>query len=415
MALLTLTPLLARRLAITRQRLAGPRPLATPAGVMELMRDLGCIQLDPIQAVERSQYLVLWSRLGSYDPAHLDTLLWPERQLFEYWAHAASIVLTENYPIHQFQMRCSVQDQSSWGKRVQTWLRENEPFRQYLLAQLRQNGPLALDQLEDRSLIPWQSGGWTAGRNLSQMLHFMWTRGEIMVAERSGGQKKWALTEQCLPEWAAHAPLPEAEIVRRAAQISLRALGVATAKQINQHFIRGYYPALAQALAGLVAEGSITPALIRESGVTWPGEWYVHAADLPLLERLVAGEWQPWTTLLSPFDNLLCDRERTDLMWDFHFRLEIYVPQAKRQYGYYVLPILHGDRLIGRIDPRIDRKTGVLHVHAIYAEPNAPEDATTGQAIAAAIADLAHFLGARTIRLGECVPAGWQPALLQVT
>jgi uncharacterized protein YcaQ len=270
---------------------------------------------------------------------------------------------------------------------------------------------LRIGQLEDRSVTPWQSDGWTAGRNLSQMLNFLWTRGEIMVAGRKGLQKQWALTEQWLPAWSSSDPLPETEIVRQAAQVSLRALGVATAKQIYNHFIRGYYPNLAQALADLVAAGRVAPARIGADGVTWPGEWYIHTDDLPLVERLAAGDWQPRTTLLSPFDNLICDRERTERLWDFYFRIEIYTPEAKRQYGYYVLPILHGERLIGRVDPRMERKTGILHINSIHAEPGAPDDTATGQAVAGAIAGLARFLGAREIRYGNQLPAGWRTAL----
>jgi uncharacterized protein YcaQ len=125
---------------------------------------------------------------------------------------------------------------------------------------------------------------------------------------------------------------------------------------------------------------------------------------------LAAGDWQPHTTLLSPFDNLICDRERTERLWDFYFRIEIYTPEAKRQYGYYVLPILHGERLIGRIDPRLERKTGILHINSIHAEPDAPDDTATGQAVADAIAGLAGFLGAREIRYSDRLPAGWRTA-----
>jgi uncharacterized protein YcaQ len=405
---LILSPTLARRLAVTKQWLARPRPEPTPAGIMEVMRDIGCLQLDPIRVVERTQYLVLWSRLGNYDPAYLDTLLWKEKQLFEYWAHAASIVLTENYPIHQAQMRRSLQGNSGWAKRVRTWLAENEPFQQYVLERLRQEGPLASDQLEDLAAVAWESDGWTNGRNVSRMIDFLWVRGQIMVADRNGLRKKWTLAERHLPEWAAHEPLHEHEVVRLATQKSLRSLGVGTAKQISNHFVRGHYPNLTKVLAELVAEGHILPVSVTGDDITWPGQWYIHTNDLPLLERLRDGDWQPRTTLLSPFDNLICDRDRTELMWDFYFRIEIYVPEAKRQYGYYVLPILHGDRLIGRVDPRMDRKTGKLHINAVYAEANAPQDEATGRAIGAAITNLAEFLGAREIVCTDRAPEGWR-------
>jgi uncharacterized protein YcaQ len=405
---LTLTPTLARRLAVTRQRLAGPRPEATPAGIMEVIRDIGCLQIDPIRAVERTQYLVLWSRLGNYDPAHLDSLLFKEKQLFEYWAHAASIVLTEHYPIHQARMRHFSLRNSGWAKQVQDWLAENEAFRQYILERLGQEGPLASDQLEDLAVNPWGSTGWTNGRNVNRMLEFLWSQGHVLVAERKGLRKKWALAQQHMPHWVSVEPLPEREVVRQAAQISLRALGVGTAKQISNHFVRGYYPKLNKILAELVKEERVIPVSIQDDQTAWPGDWYIHAEDVPLLERLQADGWQPRTTLLSPFDNLICDRERTELMWDFYFRIEIYVPAAKRQYGYYVLPILHGDQLIGRIDPKMDRKNRRLEINAMYAEAGAPQGETTGRAIQAAIADLAQFLGAREVVYSDRIPEGWR-------
>src|SRR5262245_36998073 len=173
----TLTPTLARQLAVTRQRLAGPRPEPTLEGMLEIFQALGCIQIDPIRAVERTQLLVLWSRLGNYDPGLLDRLHFQERKLFEYWAHAASIVLMEDYPLYQHQMHKYANrpaGESGWGGRVQNWLVANEPFRQYILTELQERGPLASEELEDRSVNPWKSDGWTSDRNVGQMLNSMW-------------------------------------------------------------------------------------------------------------------------------------------------------------------------------------------------------------------------------------------------
>jgi hypothetical protein len=409
MPTLSLTPQSVRRLAITRQRLAGPGPANSRDGLMEIFRDLGCIQIDPIRAVERTQYLVLWSRLGAYDPAHLAKLLWQEKSLFEYWAHAASIVLTEDYPIHQAQMRRFASDDSSISQKVRAWLQANDKLRRHILQRLAQDGPLAATEFEDLTVVPWTSTGWTHERNVTRMLDFLWSGGEIMVAERDGLKKKWGLADHHLPDWTPRSAWSDEEVVRHAAQKSLRALGAATQKQINNHFIRGNYPNLTAIIADLVAEGRLVPVSLRDGDSAGPDSWYIHAADVPLAEQLEAGQgWHPTTTLLSPFDNLICDRERTEQLWNFYFRIEIYVPAAKRQYGYYVLPILHGDRLIGRIDPTMDRKKGVLHLNAIYLEPDTPPDQATAQAVAASLADLAHFLGAKEIRYGDKIPAGWR-------
>jgi uncharacterized protein YcaQ len=247
------------------------------------------------------------------------------------------------------------------------------------------------------------------------MLNFLWTRGDIMVADRKALRKRWGLTEQCLPGWTNHEPWPAHQVVWEATQKSLRALGVGTTRHISNHFTRGAYPSLTKIMAELVEAGRVIPVEVAGEEGNWPGQWYLHADNLPLLERLQAGAWQPRTVLLSPFDNLICDRDRTELMWNFFFRIEIYVPKAKRQYGYYVLPILHGDRLIGRIDPQMDRKTGQLRVNAVYTEPDAPLDEATGQAVAATINELATFLGAKeVVYQPERVPDGWRSALLEV-
>ncbi len=409
----TISPTLARRLAITRQRLAGPRPAADSGGILETVRDLGCLQLDPISTVARSHLLVLWSRLGQYDLADLDTLLWEDRSLFEYWAHCASIVLMEDYPIHSLSMRGHGNGDSGSSQHLRSWAEQNEALRQHILSELERFGPLPSRSFEDEAVSGWLSSGWTGGRNVSRMLDHLWTKGEIMVAGRAGGQKLWDLTERCLPPWTPRQELSTHEVVLEAAQKSLRALGIGRANHISQHYIRGRYPGLPGVLAELEADGRIMPVQIEEHGRALPGPWYVHAEDLPLLDRLAAGEWEPRTTLLSPFDNLICDRARTELLWDFRFRIEIYVPKAERQYGYYVLPILHGDRLIGRLDPVMDKTNGWFMVNAVYAEPDAPMEEETARSVAGAVEELATFLGAREIVYGERVPEGWSGALRQ--
>ncbi len=402
----TLTPTTARRLAISRQHLdAAPRPAEQ---MLDVIRDLGCLQLDPTSAVARSHLLVLWSRLGNYDRAQLDRLLWHHRQLFEYWAHAASIVLTEDYPIHAEMMnRYSNGEPAYW----QAWIQQNMAFRDHILDELVKRGPLSSKDFEDKSASGWASTGWTGGRNVSRMLDFLWLQGKILVKERRGQTRYWDLAERCLPDWTPRDPLPRREVVRRSAQRAIRALGVARANHIKQHFTRNRYPDLQPVLNELESEGRIQRIRIEDDGNVWPGVWYIHADDLPLLERLEAGGWQPRATLLSPFDNLIADRARTELMFNFEYRIEIYVPKDKRRYGYFVLPILHGDRLIGRIDPIMDRKNGVLNVNAVYAEPGAPVDTETARAVAGAIEKLAQFLGAQTIAYTDHVPDGWKSAL----
>jgi uncharacterized protein YcaQ len=407
---------LARRLAINKQRLAGPRPAPGPEGLLEVARDLGCVQLDPISAVDRSHRLVWRARVGSFESAHLDQVLWQEHHMFEYWAHCASLVLTEDFPLHHLMMRQYPGWDSAWSERTREWIRQNDKLRRYLLKEIRRNGPVPSRELEGDGLDPeeWVSTGWTSGRNVSRMLDVLQMQGKIMVAGRAGGQKLWDLSERVLPPWTPRDRLPEREIVRRAAERSLRALGVATPKQISRHFLRNRYTDLPRVLADLEKKGRVQRVqVLDEAGTPWRGEWYIHSADLPVPAGLADGDWQARTTLLSPFDNLICDRQRTEQLFNFKFTIEIYVPQSKRQFGYYVLPILHADRLIGRIDPLMDRAKGQLRINAVYAEAGAPADQATGQAVAGAIRELAEFLGATAIDYdARRLPAAWKHELL---
>ncbi len=411
-----ITPTIARRLAITKQRLAGPRPAGGVAGVVEVARDLGAVQMDPINTVARTQLLVLRSRLPHFTPADLETVTYQQRQLFEYWAHCASLVLTEDYPIHQYMMRTRQQGASAWGERSLSWVRENQALADYILGRLQEEGPLPLVAFEDRTVSGWTSSGWTSGRNVARMIDYLWLAGDLMVVGRNGIHRLWDLTAKVLPEWTPRDEWPEELVVERAAQRAIQALGVARPNQINQHFTRFRYPNLNAALAKLSTEQTIVPVAIEgeeaaSSPKAWAGPWYLHRTDLPLLDSLAADAkgraWGPRTTLLSPFDNLICDRKRTRLLFDFDFTIEIYVPKEKRRWGYYVLPILHEDRIIGRIDPSMDRTNNHLTINAIHTEPTAPQGARTGKAVAKAIRELAAFLGATEITYGTPPPEIW--------
>ncbi|MBL8130257.1 MAG: YcaQ family DNA glycosylase [Anaerolineae bacterium] len=406
MTVRTISTETARRLAITRQRLSqNGKPAAKPSAesLFGIVRDLGCLQLDPISAVARSHLLVLWSRAGVYNPKLVDDLLFKERRLFEYWAHEASIVLTEDYPLHHHHMRHYVQDDHGWSQRVRAWIVENQPLYDHILRHLREHGAALSRQLQADGLDPegWVSSGWTSGRNVSRMLDFMWIRGEIMVAGRVGGQKQWDLSERVLPHWTPREALDDRETTRRAAQVAIRALGAARDAHITRHFIRRRYPHLAEVLKALHAEGQIVPVQVESQA----GTWYVHADDLPLLEQIERGEWVGRTVLLSPFDNLICDRARTKALFNFDYTMEIYVPPAKRKYGYYVLPILHHDRLVGRADLQTDRKAGALKVNTLYAEPGAPKSAA--KPLRAALESLASFVGAERLEFVTPRPAVW--------
>ncbi|OLE22729.1 MAG: hypothetical protein AUG49_18150 [Catenulispora sp. 13_1_20CM_3_70_7] len=416
----TISATTARRLAITRQRLAGKTSKANVDGIFEVVRDLGCLQLDPTSVVAPSHQLVVFSRVGPYQRKHLDTLLWDERRLFEAWAHAASIVATEHYPIHRWIMSRFAAGTGTWhgltaggarhALRVHAWMKANDSLRRSILRQIRDRGPLPSRAFEDLSSGAWRTSGWNNGRNVGMMLFYLQRMGLLMVAGRSGGQKLWDLSARCLPDWTPTTSLREPAIVRWAAEISLRALGVAPAADIGDHFIRGKYPNLAVALSSLEKQGRIVPVTVRDGDRSWPGRWYVHADDVALLDRIEAGQWTPRTTLLSPFDNLILDRGRTRQMFGFDYAMEIYVPVAKRRYGYYAMPVLHEDRLVARVDPALNRASGRLSIRAVSVEPGC-EDLVVARATREAIGGLATFAGASAIDYDGGVPPRWRRTL----
>ncbi len=320
----------ARRIAVRAQLLDG-----SARGVLETVRRLGFLQLDPVSTVAPPQRLVLWSRLGPFDPAELDRLLWVERKLFEWNAFIWPI---ETLPLIQARIRAdSRAPTSSWERRRREFLKQNADFRRYVLRELEDRGPLLSRELEDRSTPRRGKHRWHGSRQVAQMLELLHRRGELAVVGRQSGQRRWDLAVRWYPETEV-APLREAE--RILAEQRFRALGVRLEK----------------------------------------GEWHAHpdVSDAPVPDR---------ATLLSPFDRLVHDRDRAEALFGFHYRLEMYVPPTKREYGYYVLPLLAGDRLVGRAEPRFDRKTRKLELLGAWGDTTRLDEV---------LAELARFLGADT-------------------
>ncbi len=417
-----------RKLAITKQHLAGKPPRNPgPAAIMALMRDVRYLQIDPTSVVAPSQYLVLWSRLGRYKPTDLDRLLWKDRKLLESWSHAASIVLTEDYPLYKARGDGWVESWrgSVWYDRLINFMRANKELKEHILEELRVRGPLSAKEFEDRSRVGWgtkgsgwKSHGWYKGsrRSVSRMVEFLSHQGAIMVAERDGKQKLWDLTEKVVPKWAPRNRLSETDVEYDAVQKSLKALGSATPKQVASHFLAGVlgrYPRVKAAIGTLESDGRVLPVTI--DGVRGRDPWFMHSDDLKLLQRLEGREGETRTTLLSPFDNLIIDRERTELLFDYLFRLEIYTPKPQRKNGFFVLSILDGDRIIGRLDPALDREREALVVNSMHAEPGAPEGQAPGRRIGEAIEDLAAFVGAKRVVYPRSIPEPWAGHLGQGT
>ncbi|HUH15147.1 MAG TPA: crosslink repair DNA glycosylase YcaQ family protein [Gaiellaceae bacterium] len=323
----------ARRIAVRAQALDG-----SAAGVLETVRRLGFLQIDVVQPVERPQHLVLFSRLGpGYDRAELDRLLWEERSLFEFDAFVYPL---EDLPLVRALIRKFRRSRRTQAQRwAREFLTENAAFKRYVLRELERNGPLLSRQLEDRSKGERERHRWWGARRVGLMLLSLHLYGEVTVVGRQGGERLWDLTARLWPDTET-VSIREAERIR--AERRFRSQGVRLVK----------------------------------------GEWEAHpeAVDGPVPDRAV---------LLSPFDRLVYDRARAEALWDFRYRLEMFVPKAKREYGYYVLPLLAGDRVAGRAEPRFDRQTGTLELLGAWGDTSRLDEA---------LADLAAWLGAASIR-----------------
>ena len=375
----------ARRLAVTAQRLAGPRPRPTRGRILDLVRHIGFLQLDPTNVVARNVYLVVWSRLGAFDTTLLDSLLERDRALFE---TPSFLLPTSDLPLHAATMGKYRSDVSpgqphspdTWHSRARDWLARNQMLKREVLARLRRDGPLPLTAFEGRTHVSWTSGDMDAERNVSVMLAILQRRGDVVVAGRRRGHKLYALAQGWFPKVR---PLPPRERAREATLRSLRANGLATLKQLRWYhaFNRHVTP---DALRALEREGRVTP--VEVVGID---DVFYTLSDI---ERRLRAPFVGRTVLLSPFDPLIKDRERLEMLFGYRYRIEIYTPVRLRKLGFWAMPVLHGDRIVGSVDPKVDRERGVLVVNRLVTEKGAPLRAIRG-----AVSELADFMGATKV------------------
>jgi uncharacterized protein YcaQ len=321
----------ARRIAVGAQLLGAERP----AELVPMVEHLTFLQIDPTAAIAPSADLVAWSRIGAdHRPEDLTRALEEDRTLFELNAMVRPM---SDLPLY----RASMASPRGAGEGPRRWVERNDRFRRDILALLEERGPLQSRDIPDTHVVPWSSSGWTGNRNVTQMLELMAMRGEVAIAARRGRRRLWDLAERVYPPGTPVVPIEEALRIRN--ERRLRALGIARAKA----------PAMPNEPIDVGPAGE---AAVVE-GVA--GEWRV---DPAALERPFAGR----TALLSPFDRLIHDRVRTEELFGFEYVLEMYKPAAKRRWGYFALPILHHDRLVGKLDATADRKAAVLRVHAVH-------------------------------------------------
>ena len=346
----------ARRLAVRAQLLDARRP----ASVAEVIDELTVLNIDPTNAIAPSEDLILWTRLGNgYEPAQLKEAVEVERVAFEYDGMYRAIA---DLPLYRAYMR-----QPLKYAQPKEWLAANAAFRADVLARLV-DGPLLTAEIPDTAAVSWGSSGWTNNRNVTQMMELLVRLGEVAIAGREGRERRWDLAERVYPD------VPEINVETAAASRNVRrlqALGIARAKQTEVPLERND-----------VGDVGV-PAVV--DGV--PGQWRVDEVGLDELGVPFDGR----TALLSPFDRLVFDRVRAEELFGFEYVLEIYKPAAKRRWGYFALPILRGDELIGKLDAKADRKAGVLRVFAVHRD----RDWTTGEVadVHAEIRSLADWLG----------------------
>ena len=351
----------ARRIAVRAQLLDERRPTE----LLDVVRRLTLLQIDPTAAVAPNADLVAWSRLGSsYSPAALDTAL-VDRSLFEL---RAMIRPAEDMALYRADMAAWASadrgDLPGWRASQNNWVSANDACRLDILGRLGADGPLPSRELPDTCAVPWRSTGWTNDRNVTQLLEFMVLRGEVAIAGRLGSHRLWDLAARVYPEDPV---VPQEDALRIRNERRLRALGIAR--------VKGPECPVEPADVGDVGE----PAVI--DGVK--GRWRV---DPTLLGQPFSGR----AALLSPFDRLLHDRKRMAELFEFDYQLEMYKPAVKRRWGYFALPILYGDALVGKLDAAADRKAGVLRVGAIHQD--VPFDSGVTAAVDAEIKDLARWL-----------------------
>lgn len=384
-------PSIRRLLLAVQGLLEPPSHPATKEDILGAIRRMGALQIDTIHVVARSPYLVLFSRLGDYNPRWLEDLL-AEGLLFEYWSHAACFLPIEDYPLYVSRME-------KWNRYYYTpeWINTHQPTIDLVLRRIQNDGEV---RSADFERTDGKKGTWWDWKIEKRILEYLHTTGELMIARREKFQRVYDLRERILPGWNGAPPLSLEEAYDQLTLRSVRALGAAPARWVPDYF-RLPKAGMPDRLERMAENGQIR----RVTVVGRSEPWYVHPENLSLLESARAGELAPtYTTLLSPFDPLTWDRERDRVLFDFDFTLECYVPQAKRRYGYFLLPILHQESLVGRLDAKAHRKEGIFEVRALYLESAVKIDAEIAQAIASAIQRCAAWHGAAQVTIRKTDP-----------
>lgn len=404
-------------LFLERQHLRRPRAhRLSPRRLARFVEDVGGLQMDSINVLDRAHYLTVWSRFGPYDRARFDRLVYGRRLLLEYWAHAACLVPASMLPWWKRAMLDYRRRHTGWSN----WLRRNPTLLARVTESIRASGPMGHAEMEARS--PRRGGGWWNWRPVQHAVHHLWMTGVLTVHSRRHFQKRFDLTERALPVAAGTEAVSTPEFLRWHVERSLHAMGAATEQDLSRYLTYPRLPPAARraAVRAMVAEGLVTEIAVDGQRA----RWLVLTRDLPALRR--AGRRRnpaDGTTLLTPFDSLLWHRERVSRLWGFDYRIEVYTPGPQRVHGYYTLPILHDGHLIGRLDAKTHREERRLELRHVHFEPWLARGRTPAagwgqidrEGVMTGLADtagsLARFVGADRITLGRVSPGRLRAAL----
>lgn len=388
----------------------GAEPAPGPETLLRAVEQLGCVQIDTLQRVHRSQYVALWSRVGTYDTADLDRLLYDpaERRLFEYWQHAASII-----PLSQYRYRLQnmkwFREGTSYRDRVWQVDMEDHTLAELVRGRIVAEGPLRVADFEHDG---GPRGTWWDWKPAKRALEYLYNRGELMIADRVNFHRVYDLRERVLPAWVDVSEPTIEETHRYLVESSVRRLGLADPGHAADYAYDVKRSAARRIVRELLDEGVVVevPAALPD-GRTYA--LVAHRDTLPLLEQAADGALAATrTTFLSPFDSLFWARGRDQAVWGFRQVLEAYKPAPKREWGYFCLPILHRDRLVGRFDPKVERAARRLRLEALYLEPGIEPDEALVADIAAAMRDFMAFHDADELVIERSVPAVFGDKLL---
>jgi uncharacterized protein YcaQ len=391
-----------RAVVLHTQRLAAPNgaaPPPTPDTIVDLVKALGYVQIDTLQVVNRAHNVTLWARLGLYDIDGFNQLIYTadQRRLYEGWGHAASFIPLEYYRFHRWRTDGRV----SYNPSFREWLKQNgnRELVAQTLERIRSEGGLRIGAFEHQGPRAGEWYDWKPSKTALEVL-FAW--GDLMVSDRVNFQRVYDLRERVLPAWVNTTSVAPDEARRFCLEQAAKALGVFEPRHLTLYAYMRATPARSLVRA-LIDEGMLVG--IQGESMNGVKTWMVHHDNLPLLQRAADRAVKAErTTFLAPFDSLFWAWNRDQMLWGFEQLLECYKPAEQRVYGYFSFPILHKDRLVGRFDPKLDRKSGVLHLNALYLEPGSKPDDELVAGVATAMRDFLSWHGAQSFEIEKSDP-----------